>query len=394
VGEVGGRVAQGGRAETTPQSCAVIGESFSNRHNSLNFLRLVLATSVLISHAIVLGGFGTGAIKTTNAGTVAVYGFFGISGYLVAGSADRNTLGRYLWMRVLRIFPGFWVSLTVTAFLFAFVAWNHLGQSLRPGCGLPCFVHTSGGPVQYLYRNALLKMNQQQISGTPPASPFGWNGSLWTLYYEFLCYLLVGAFGVIGLLRRRHLVLVLTGVVLLTELVAGITLGRDLGFFEGKMLTFSAVFLVGALLYLYREKVPDSGLLAIGCSTAFVASLWLPLLGHGPIDRSLPFRGQLSGSSLLAPMLTYPLLWLGIHLPFQEIGVRNDYSYGIYIYAYPVQQLLAIWGVERWGFLAYMLLGIVGTLPFAVASWRIIEKPALELKRISLHSSLTLQRRE
>ena len=93
-------------------------------------------------------------------------------------------------------------------------------------------------------------------------------------------------------------------------------------------------------------------------------------------------------------MLTYPLLWLGIHLPFQRIGVHNDYSYGIYIYGCPVQQLLAIWGVEHWGFFPYMLLGIAGTLPFAVASWRIIEKPVLELKRISLHPALNLQRRD
>jgi len=76
------------------------------------------------------------------------------------------------------------------------------------------------------------------------------------------------------------------------------------------------------------------------------------------------------------------LLWLGIHLPFQKVGAKNDYSYGIYIYAFPVTVLLAIWHVQRFGYPLFILFCIVGTMPFAVGSWWIIERRALSLKKI------------
>jgi len=73
-------------------------------------------------------------------------------------------------------------------------------------------------------------------------------------------------------------------------------------------------------------------------------------------------------------------LWLGMHLPLHMVGARNDYSYGVYIYAFPVQQVLVVWGANRWGYWPYTLLAVASVLPFAVASWWIIEKHALRLK--------------
>ena len=85
---------------------------------------------------------------------------------------------------------------------------------------------------------------------------------------------------------------------------------------------------------------------------------------------------------LTAVFLAYPLLWLGMHLPLYRVGARNDYSYGVYIYAYPVQQLLLVWGVSRWGYWPYTLLAVAAVIPFAVASWWVIEKHALKLKHV------------
>lgn len=79
-------------------------ESFDPRHNSLNLLRLVLACAVICSHAIDLGLFGRDWIgNRTTIGTLAVYGFFGISGFLIARSAESHSPGRYLWQRRLHI---------------------------------------------------------------------------------------------------------------------------------------------------------------------------------------------------------------------------------------------------------------------------------------------------
>ena len=86
--------------ETGDAARAMIGADFSLRNNSLNFLRLVLAVAVVFSHSITIGYYGGETIygKTT-LGTVAVYGFIGLSGFLIAGSASRNGVGRFLWQR-------------------------------------------------------------------------------------------------------------------------------------------------------------------------------------------------------------------------------------------------------------------------------------------------------
>ena len=89
----------------------------------------------------------------------------------------------------------------------------------------------------------------------------------------------------------------------------------------------------------------------------------------------------LTSASLLAPALVYAVLWLGIHIPFHHLGSANDGSYGKYIYAYPVQVLLGIWGVARWGYIAYATLGVLATIPLAMASWWLIERPVLRLKK-------------
>ncbi len=91
---------------------------------------------------------------------------------------------------------------------------------------------------------------------------------------------------------------------------------------------------------------------------------------------------------MAAPFLVYPVLWLGIHLPLERVGTRNDYSYGIYIYAWPIQQFLAMWGVNHWGYPAYVALTISITVPFAVASWWLVEKHALKLKAVGGRRSI------
>ena len=365
-------------------------EAFTDRHNSLNFIRLVLAVAVVVSHASLIGGFpGEDVNGKQSLGMLAVYGFFGISGFLIAGSASRNSMGRYLWQRCLRILPGFWVCLVITAFVFGVIGWGFQSHPHDFHSGILGYFNARNGPFSFLFHDFLLNMNQNSIANTPRGVPAigDWNGSLWTLIYEFLCYLFLGALALVGLLRRRYVVFALAGALWIA--VAAITLNPKLNarynyFYQAvinismiKLLTFSTIFFVGALLYLFRDKVPDSGLLALGCGALFISGLWLPVGGR------LPFY-LMSSTDLTAPMLVYPLLWLGIHLPCQEIGARNDYSYGVYIYAYPVQQLLAIWHAERWGYVLFLLLGVAGTVPLAVASWWLIEKNALKLRKLDV----------
>jgi peptidoglycan/LPS O-acetylase OafA/YrhL len=355
-----------------------LGQNFDPKRNSLNFLRLVLALTVIASHAIGLGQFGNDWIgNRSTIGEVAVYGFFGISGYLIAGSAVRNSFGRYLWQRFLRIFPAFWVCLVVTAFGFGVIAWLYV-----PGHGsLWTYLTQSGGPIDYLSHNYLLRIKQQTISGTLAGVPYAsvWNGSLWTLFYEFVCYVMLGLLALTRILRRRLLVVLLAASVWVAEIVVTSVPGLNAHVNAlnnpdlMRVLILVPIFLTGTLIYLYQETLPDSGWLAIGSGVLVVVGLALPL------GNTLPGY-TLTSMDLTAAFITYPLLWLGVHLPLQRVGATNDYSYGMYIYAFPIQQLLALWGIYRWGYVPYLLSAVVLTAAAAVASWWLIEKRALRLK--------------
>jgi peptidoglycan/LPS O-acetylase OafA/YrhL len=362
-----------------------IGQAFNPRNNSLNFLRLALASVVVLSHAFPLGGFNVpNAINGTGYGELAVYGFFGISGYLIAGSAIRHRPGRYLWQRFLRIFPGFWACLIVTALLFGVIAW--LKGPPVPHCNISCYFDARvNSPWGYVYRNMLLTLHQSSIAGTPRGTslPLVWNGSLWSLYYEFLCYLILMAFALLGLLRHR--LVMVTATAGLWVAVAMITFipGLDAKFnvFHNDMafdlLKLAATFMVGSVIFLYRDRIPDSGWLALASAGLLVGCLFWP---NGGLNPSFDF----TTSDLLTPLIAYPLIWLGIHLPLQRVGSRNDYSYGMYIYGFPVAQLLVIWGVQKWGLVPYAVMSILCTVPLAVASWWAIEKHALKMKTLGL----------
>ncbi len=367
-----------------------IAEAFEPRHNSLNFLRLVLATAVIFSHASQLSKPGSENIADkTTIGTVAVYGFFAISGYLIAGSAARTKSVRYLWQRILRILPAFWICLIVIAFAFGLVAWFHGDAGLTAKCGVSCYVRQPRGPFGYIFHNLWLWIDQPGIANTLRGVPLPgiWDGSLWSLSYEFLCYLMLGFLAVVGGLRNRWAVVVLTGVVWisLVTITSVPSLNSQFNFlhnvFWKNLLELVPIFLVGSLLFLYRERIPDSGWLALSSAGLFLAGLLIPLGGKYPAY-------TLTSVDLTAPFIAYPLIWLGIHLPFQRVGARNDYSYGVYIYGFPVLQLLALWGVARWGYWPYSLLAVTLTVPFAVASWWAIEKHALKLKTIRFRAKV------
>jgi peptidoglycan/LPS O-acetylase OafA/YrhL len=368
-----------------------IGEALDPKRNSLNFLRLVLAFCVVYSHASELGWFGFRdvSVNGTTLGTIAVYGFFGISGYLIAGSASRNGVGRYLWQRFLRIFPAFWVCLVVTAFAFGAIA---LAKNPLPHCGYLCYLKLRPGPFSYIYSNGLLKLNQLNV-----ANPklFLANGSLWTLFFEFLCYLLLAALSFVGVLQHRAWVALIAAGIFCALLITTLDPSLESMFNGGSsyipmnFMVLSLAFLSGTLIYLYRERVPDSVLLAGVCVVAFVATLHLPTEGHD---------WTLNPSKFGVFLLAYPMLWLGAHLPCYWIGSKNDYSYGVYIYAYPLTQLLVSLGADRFGFWPFMGLTASVTLAFAVASWWLIEKHALRLKKaligrpiFSSHQSLASQ---
>lgn len=328
-------------------------------------MRLVLATAVLVAHAYPLAGKGVGPlVNGDSAGGWAVYMFFCLSGFLITGSRMRTAFAPYLTHRIARIFPGFLVSLLVVVLVFAPIVF------VRQHGTLDGYLTAVPTPLHHLIANFGLKMNEYGVAGTLSSVPYpgAWNGSLWSLYYEFLCYLAVGGLLAVGVLRRHPLVLLpIFAVLVLCSANAETTLA----YFGGNgdvalLLRVLPYFFGGAALYAVRDLVPLVWWTALPSAALFgVLVAWRGDWG--------PYAG--------APLLTLFLLWVGTVLPSPQWIKHNDISYGCYIYAFPSSQLMAAFGGGDHGPFVLAALTVPLTVVLAVASWVVIERPAMRAAR-------------
>ncbi|WP_100814097.1 acyltransferase family protein [Microbacterium lacus] len=355
-----------------------LGRALDGHRNSLGLLRLALATLVIFDHAFPLGGFGEDPFwqytrGQTSLGGIAVGGFFVISGYLIVKSGASADIIQFLWRRVIRIFPAFWGVLAFGAFVVGPLAWLRRGSELSD-----YFVWTSNGPFAYITANWTLTINNYGIldvfSGTPYGQQLGGasvlNGSLWTLAYEWGCYMLVAVLAIAGVLSRARIIVpVLTGLVLVAQaisLAAPGSIAQVLPLLGDPQVLFLALaFLVGSTFGIYSDTVAFDDRIGIGAIAVFIAT-------------------ALTGGFLTLGIVAggYAVLYLAARLPrsVQWIGARNDYSYGVYVYGFLVQQSLAAAGANQWGYVPYVSLTIVITFGLAWLSWHCLEKHALALK--------------
>jgi len=132
-------------------------------------------------------------------------------------------------------------------------------------------------------------------------------------------------------------------------------------------------FLAGSVFFLYAENIPVKRNLFVCLVVAAVVGLRMGLHNVvGPVA------------------LPYILLYLGKKLPLRKISKWGDYSYGIYIYAFPIQQTLVFFGINSYGIVCYFALSVLITLLLAIMSWCFIEKPCLGLKGLELNSLLSV----
>ncbi|MDQ0922848.1 peptidoglycan/LPS O-acetylase OafA/YrhL [Pseudarthrobacter sp. W1I19] len=330
----------------------------------MNMIRLGLAALVLFAHSFYLAGAGEGPhVRGENLGGWAVAGFFGLSGFLITGSRFTNGLGEYLVHRVARIYPAFLVCLVVTVAVFAPLGYVHQNGTLAG------YWTTETTPLRFVFSNLFLEMKNYDVAFTPAVVPFAgsWNGSLWSLYYEFLCYLVIAAIGGIAWVRRSPLPLALAfavSVIVYANLPAITPLLADTNFaLLAKLLPF---FLGGAVIQALSKWI---GLhWAGGLGSIFGAVLCVALVPTW-------------GGQLAAPLIAYGLLWVSSVLPSPRLVRVHDVSYGFYIYAWPVQQLLALYGVHNRGMAVYILSSGAGTLVLALASWLLVERPVMRAVR-------------
>ncbi len=293
-------------------------------------------------------------------GMWAVIGFFCLSGYLIMGSRQRYGLGEFLVHRVARIYPAYIVSTVMVVAVFA-----PLTYAIEQGGLAGYLTHSPTTPLTYLWGNAFLRMNAYDVAGTLSDVPYPsvWNGALWSLQYEFLCYLLLAVLGLWAAIVRSRLAvaaLFVVFVVLYANIheVSSYVTQEDFPLF----LSLVPCFLGGSLLYLFRNRLRLSTAGAAASAGAAVLVIWL-VPAWGP---------QLS-----APAILYVLLWVGAVLPSPQVVRTHDVSYGMYIFGFPVQQLLVFAGAKELGVTGFVAISVVATLPFAIVSWLAVERPVM-----------------
>jgi peptidoglycan/LPS O-acetylase OafA/YrhL len=319
--------------------------------NSLDLLRLIAASLVLYSHQHALMGqaeplfFGW-----TTFGGAGVTIFFFLSGMLVWSSWARDAdVRRFFIRRTLRIFPALWLVVLLTVFVSNSTSWRYLSTAL--------LVVRHGLPGVF----------------ADNAYPAAVNGSLWTLPVEFLCYITVAALGCITWGSQRVLIALGLGLSVLLASFAPLVLGlRFAPHFEMVAVFWAGVYYAGVIQGNVKEKNGNALFKrALAWSLGALALLGFSLWGERGLERTA--------------MLVCAAVLVQVAFKFSAAAKLTDrlgdLSYGVYIFAFPVQQIVVHWGRGAgWGFGVSLALSFVLTGVLAFASWHLLEKQALRFK--------------
>jgi peptidoglycan/LPS O-acetylase OafA/YrhL len=332
--------------------------------NSFNLIRLVAALAVVYSHSFLIP-IGPDAkepllgITPFNLSQHAVNGFFVLSGLTLAQSiALKPNILSFAIARALRIFP----ALVGFGLVFAFLVGpfvTKLPMSEYWG-DLHTWVYALGVPVFFQHATP-----PHEIFTTVPLAG-SVNNPLWTIKYEVAAYVALAICSVIGVLRSRD------GVLLSTAIIFGLLVIFESDSDEGlrsalhQVARFGFCFMLGVLAYFYRERLPVSwAFLPLTLLIAFVL--------RGTFIEKHAFLIAVAHLVIVFGAINYGALTRWTR--------ETDISYGVYIYGWPTQQLIVtLFGSISIPGLALLSLLIVPMLGFL--SWHLIEKPALNFKKV------------
>ncbi|MBB3105425.1 acyltransferase family protein [Azomonas macrocytogenes] len=334
-------------------------QSQQHKDSNFDFLRFSAAVMVVISHSYWLHGSHNSESLITGEfgiGLIAVYMFFIISGFLVT-SSWKNSRDNFSFVikRLLRIIPALIVATLFTVFI--------IGSFVTE---LPLAEYYFNNRT-WKYLSNLVFWIQFDLPGVFTGNPFPniVNGSIWTLPFVLLMDISLLCFAVSGMLQPTIIVtglvtLILTNIALLTftevdskSIINLITLG-----------TF---FYFGVTLYLFYERVPWNKTLALVLTSVLLLGLTLKL-----------------GSITLVIALPYLTIYVAyLRIPrLSHFGRYGDFSYGIYLFGFPMQQLIIHWlDADSISISAFIALSLIVSFTMGVLSFYLIERPSLALKR-------------
>lgn len=339
------------------------------RDNNFNLLRMLAATAVLVSHSYPLS-LGAGATEplspslSMSLGTLAVISFFVISGFFISQSFENSSsLIAFVTARILRIYPALIVVLLLTAFV--------IGPSFTDLSVGRYFLNVE--TMLYVPRNISLKWLQYDLPGVFNDNPYpaAINGSLWTLFYEVTCYALVAAIGLLGLNSRTWKFGVFVALYVTAYFAADMAAPLQVYVADHALLQYlrelSFPFVFGMLIYRFRNfLLPHFSLrTCIGAGAIAIAASRTPFFRECFI---------LSWGIILFYVGYTPVR------PLRNYNSLGDYSYGMYIYAFPCEQVVVslFHGISA---VALTAVSFPITLGLAVFSWHFVEQPAMEQRK-------------
>lgn len=338
------------------------------RDNNFNLIRLLAAAAVVVSHSFALPE-GNWAEPFSSLGFTlggaAVAVFFALSGFLIFKSFERRpSFIEFGVARILRIFPALALVAVLTAFLVG-----------------PLFTRLPlddyfADRHSYQYVPAVLSL--RWLPGSLPGlfetlpHPQA-NGPLWTLYYEVVCYVALGLAGIAGLLRPGRMPFAILAYALLYFILVRQTGPQAADAHNYAYL--SLPFMIGMIVYRYKERVPANFAIVVILGIVAAAATSFEVLG--PEARLV----AIAYGSLWAAQVKKPLL-----LQYNRLG---DYSYGVYIYGWPIQQMAVSLDRDIHPILL-MAIALPAVVLCGAISWYSIEKPALARKHATSELMLRL----
>lgn len=336
------------------------------RPSGFDYLRLGLAVSVVIDHSIVMTygsdeGLYMSPLRPFLRAIVPM--FFALSGFLVAGSLERSkTLLFFFGLRAIRIYPALVVEVLLSAVLIGeAVTTLPLADYFRNPLFFSYLLNVFGD-IHYKLPGVFLNNPRPEVV----------NAQLWTVPFELFSYVALGclvlAANGVGVRRKTLISLSILGLIFADLSVRFYRHRWDLPAivefnFRGPLLV--VCFLAGVSLYFHRDRIMWSFRLFVGSLAASIALLWFVPLGDYP--------GSLT--------LTYVTVYLGLTNSKRLTLIKGaDYSYGIYLYSYVVQQLFAYLAAPRFWWIN-ALICIPASACLAAFSWHVIEKPAQNLRK-------------
>ncbi len=363
-------------AVPTSRRALTLDEFLDSRSAGFDLVRLVLAFLVLVSHTFPLGGFGSEpnsplAPKVLTLGGFAVGAFFALSGLLVGRSALNRRSGAFARARFARIMPALWTSILVSAFVVGLIGWAHRHHDISA-----YFTFRPDGPFAYVGRASTLPVSFSHgiadvfVRDTPYGISTGGsfiNGSLWTLPYEIRCYIVIGLVAVAARKFGSRQTMTIAWLVSLA-LAIGYAKRVDLTTFvagpyaDRQLAAFLFVFLTGALVATWAHKISLFGWVPVA---ALVVAL---VAGRGPAFWSEHIT-QAAMALVLPPVAA-------LVAPAARLLRGVDISYGLYLYAWPMQQLVALY---HWASrpLTFIIISTALAAAWAIASWFLVERPAM-----------------